>query len=349
MRHRGHISDRYLAFRQRRGWFALLVGLFCCLCLHGMVSEGRATAESLPPVAPKPAYLQWVERSLDHEQQRVLDLLTDSDEDAFSAWYEGAGREYVVHKVPALAPALEIMHTPLARLRYALNQIAATHVDLDPALPHLIDQLEVGNLAWAARVHKAIIARNNSIQLNENPLDLGIGRLIGGEAGQNAARSDVVLKELLAMLQPVHMQLYATGRSIDDALSQGDDALALDIYQKKLVALLRQEQSYLNWFGTRIREHQEALIQAKNLMVTHVLPSINQLQGLLAHVTQVSGNLILHQEQTTLRSIPLKPWDHVLVGSRFNRFIPARPPRNHKFLPHPDRVVILRHIGMAKI
>ncbi|HIJ84651.1 MAG: methyl-accepting chemotaxis sensory transducer [Magnetococcales bacterium] len=345
----GHKSGGFLAFRQRKGLFALLIGLLL-LCLHGIAGESRATSEPLSPVTEKPPHLKWVESALDSEQKRVLGLLTDSADDAFSAWYEGEGRQHVVEKVPALAPALKVMHGPLTRLRYALNQIAANHRDVDPKLPSLIDRLEVANLAWAARVHKAITERKNSIHLDENPLKLGIGQLIGGQEGQLAARSDVVLGELLEMLQPVHLQLFGAGQAIDQALAQGDDALALEIYQKKLVALLRQEQGYLNWFGTRVRENQEAFAQAKNLMTTHVLPSINQLQGLLAHVTRVSGNLILHQKQTVaLRGVPLKPWDYVLIGSRFNRFFPARPPRHQKFLPHPDRVVILRNMWMAEI
>lgn len=350
MSHPGHKNGRFLAFKERRGLFALLSALLLLSCLHGIAGEGRATSDPLFQVKPKPAHLLWVESSLDADQKRVLDLLTDEADDAFSAWYEGEGREHVTHKVPALAPALDVMHGPLHRLRYALNQIANTHKDVDPKLPNLIDRLEVANLAWAARVHRAIVDRKSSIQLDENPYKLGIGQLLEGEAGRVAARSDIVLDELLKMLQPVHMQLYNTGQAIDQALAQGDDAMALEIYQKKLVALLRKEQGYLSWFGTRVRENQEAMDQAQRLIITHVVPSINQLQGLLAHVTRVSGNIILHQEQTVaLRSVPLKPWDHVLIGSRFNRFFPARPPRQHEPMPNPDRVVILRSTWVAEI
>ncbi|MBF0108626.1 MAG: hypothetical protein HQL76_05580 [Magnetococcales bacterium] len=350
MRHGGHIDGRFLAFGRRRGWLALLLALVVLSCLHGMAMESGATADSAPAEMVRPPYLEWVQQTLDVEQRRVLELLTNPAEDAFGAWYEGEGRKHVEQSVPGLAPVLEVMHAPLNRLRYALNQIAATHVDVDPELTPLLDRLEVGNLAWAARVHKAIVQRQSTINLDEHPFGLGTGRLIAGEVGRRAARADVVLEELLGMLQPVHQQLFETGQAIESSLAQEDDARAMDIYRERLVPLLRREQGFLNWFATRVREHQEAQMAAQHLMTTHVVPSLRQLQGLLAHVTQVSGNLILRQERTVaVGGIELDPWDHILVATRFSRFFPGLPPRNQKFLPHPDRVVILRGTGLAKI
>lgn len=343
----GSITSSYLTIVKRGRFWAAIVIVCLLFGIHGLAGEGQATISqpTVTQTAIYPNHLHWINGFLDKDQQRVLSMITDPSEDAFSAWYDGPGRDSVVSQAPMLNTVLHAMDTPLKRLRLGLEEINQTLIHADPELPKLLNRMEVDNLAWAARIYTAISQHKNTIPLADRADQFGLGQLIHSDKGKAAAQSDAVLADLIQMLSPQHNQLHQTAVDIDKAMSHQDDTTAMNIYHTKLVPALRAEQGYLHWFRTRVTENLQAEAYAKRLVTTELRVGLDQIQAMLSHVTQVSGNLILlPQRVATHARAPLIPSEFILIGNRFSRYFPGRLPRQHKYPPHPDRVVVLRNI-----
>ena len=152
------------------------------------------------------------------------------------------------------------------------------------------------------------------------------------------------------MIEPAHFRLHSAGKKIEEALNQKDDMAAMTIYQNQLVPALKREQGYIDWFKARVDENIRDEAHARRMVVTEVLPGLNKLNKLLAHVTQVSANTILMAKQTITQDPPVIDQNNfVLVGNRYARLTPGLPPRRTKPMPHPDRVVILRNVWMVEV
>lgn len=347
--------SRIRSYGRRERLLAVLVGACLFFGFYGLAGS----VVSLPLVGSAvPSlvffsgvdHLLWVSGFLDKRQQRVLRLLTDPADDAFTAWYEGTGRVLVVNQTPALDPVLQAMAAPLNRLRYALGEIKQFHRLVDPELPGVLDQLEVAKLAWAARIYRAISRNETALDLDPDPARFGLGRLINSKKGLAAAEVDQVSADLIRMLKPVHRRLHDAGVRIGQALALQDDTTASAIYQRELVPALRSEQGYLNWLRLRVKENLVAAKRVARLVLTEVVPGLDRLQGVLNQVTRVSGDVILLPERVVAQKAgPLGTGDFVLIGNRFNRFFPGRLPRRHQLPPHPDRVVVLRNVWMAGV
>ncbi len=245
-------------------------------------------------------HLKWaaaVSRFINDNEVTELKIQTDHTKCGFGNWYYGEGRQFAESLMPILREPLAAIEEPHKKLHESAIRIKNTLQPADVGLPAFLAKREADHLAWSEAILKAILTRQNTINVQLDHTKCAFGTFVYGEMGEKMSTSDPLLANLLNSVKAPHQQLHESGYKIQDALAINDFETAHQIYINETQPLLKIVRDYLGKMQKRAEENIQSVKMAQTIYFEETQSFLQEVQQLLRQMVQMSKNIVLEEEQ----------------------------------------------------
>ena len=243
------------------------------------------------------------------EKVTKLTVQTDPHKCAFGMWLYGQGRNDAVAQVPALAPLLEAIEKPHARLHESALEIGKLYQAADPQLGNFLREIKSAHLAWAHRV-KDILVDSTQTQFKNVQLDPAkctFGKwLHGDEAKQLAVEHPGLAKALQAVKEP-HAKLHQSAAQILKQVQAGDRQGAArtfrEVTQPSAEGTLEIIDQIVAWHDAQLMGSR----QAGQIFSQKTIPALEETRAMLTKIRQTARKYIM-TDQAMLDAAQATQW-----------------------------------------
>jgi methyl-accepting chemotaxis protein len=227
----------------------------------------------------------------------TLQVQTDYRECAFGRWLYGEQRQWAEKLVPSLAPLLKKIEGPHEDLHLSAIAIAESYHVVDHRLGWFLREKKSDHLAWMHRLKDGLyVSSDTHIDVQTDPHQCKLGKWLYASETQELAEGDAKLAGLMAALAPVHADLHASARHINQKLGAGDRSAAIAHFNTVTRKLADQTIGALD----DIRDWHDGLIELEDDMSAiyayETIPALVEVQNLLQQIRQEAESRILTDE-----------------------------------------------------
>ncbi|MBK1648613.1 methyl-accepting chemotaxis protein [Rhabdochromatium marinum] len=151
----------------------------------------------------------------------TLDIQLDPTQCAFGRWYYSDARQQAEMMFPALKPMLAAIEEPHRKLHESAVAINDVYEPVDPTLTQQISDIENSQLHWAMQVQEALLNGDTNLNVQMNPRESALGKLLYGPEGARLIQNEPQLAEIFQEIAAPHNVLHQSAQDIQTALAEG--------------------------------------------------------------------------------------------------------------------------------
>ena len=241
-------------------------------------------------------HLNWVcdvSALLTDDSITKLDVQLDDHQCAFGQWLYGEGRKEAEAFVPSLAPLFNAIEEPHRLLHESAAAIDEAFIQADRKTPSELKSREIEHLNWAADIRDALLAGENSLDVQTDPELCGLGIWLKTdqakaiyENGSNTFRKtwDEMLVE--------HEKLHRSAIELEDIMAYSSRE-ALDYFNNTITVYLNNTLEGLTELQHESQAQVDQMQVAADLYTNQTQPALVSVQDWLAKIrSEMKANIM---------------------------------------------------------
>ncbi|WPL10631.1 MULTISPECIES: methyl-accepting chemotaxis protein [Thiorhodovibrio] len=220
-----------------------------------------------------------------------LEVQLDPTKCAFGRWYYSDERKRAEAMFPGLKPYLAAIEDPHRQLHASAQAIDEVYEPVDPALVQKISDIESGHLRWAMTVQEALLSGATEIDVQMNPRECALGKLLYGPERARIEKNDPQLARIFKEIEEPHNTLHESAKEINAALAEGSR-----------VSSWGQEDTGNDGVAKAQRIYREVTMPALETVTGHLHDIIEAAEKRLQHV-QEAATIFRNESEPNLAQV----------------------------------------------
>jgi len=282
--------------------------------LHGSVvaikGKFRRADANLPDFlsAMETGHQKWVAevQALFMDNLSYLEVESDGQKCELGQWLNGEGAKNAAERHPGMVEQMEVLKQAHQRLHASADDINDNYVQIHPGLLDIMKDQLVAHQKWAVELSLTIMSNQSQVKVQMDADSCPFSLFLSSDQGKNIMKFTPDLQAALEASLDPHKKLHESAAEINQALAEGDQPKAFNLYLTLTAPALKEIEKYFEMAMEVEQGMVSAQKTAQKIYASQTLPALadtlkaldslkKSASGLLAGAREANG---IYRDQT---------------------------------------------------